>query len=105
MQHIGAAHTSCIYVCNPFFFFFWSIPNLLEASSYPGSLCPALDSPVPLFPMFMYSSWLIVCHNPAMGLSSMATALPSAGGQLCAGACPGTFSLCQVESHHPATFC
>lgn len=84
MQRIWAMHTSCIYVCNPLplFFLFWCMPNILEASSHPGSLCPALTSPVPLFPMFIYSSWLLVCHNPAVGLSLMATALPSAGGQL-----------------------
>lgn len=36
--------------------------------------------------MFIYSSWLTVCHNPATDLSLMATALPSAGDQLCKGA-------------------
>lgn len=74
--------TQVTFMSVTLFFFFWSMPNLEYASSYPGSLCPALASPVPLFPMFIYSSWFIVCRNPATGLSLMATALPSAGGQL-----------------------
>ena len=65
-------HTSCIYACD---LLFRSMHNLLEASSYPGSLCPALASPEPLFPVFIYSSWLTVCHNPTAGLSFMAMAL------------------------------
>lgn len=63
--------------------FFWSMTNLSEASSYPGSLCPVLTSPAPCFPRFIYSLSLTVYHNPATDLSLMAIALSSAEGQLC----------------------